>query len=166
MPPHTPRSAVIEAATAARDAGADLIATIGGGSLTDGAKAVRLCLANDIRSAETLSAYRPVKEADGSFGPPPCNPPSVPQLTVPTTLSAGEFSAISGITAQRRLRNLHARSQLEEISDREAQSVLEPTRSSRVQRQVHGGAAVETKRSGLKIPDDELSSEIKNSAKP
>src|ERR1700731_424195 len=29
----------------------------------------------------------------------------------------------------------------------------------------HGGAAVETKRSGLKIPDDELSSEIKNSAK-
>src|SRR5258707_10203776 len=44
-------------------------------------------------------------------------------------------------------------------------SVLEPTRSSRAQRRVHGGAAVETKRSGLKIPDDELSSEIKNSAK-
>jgi maleylacetate reductase len=102
MPPHTPRSAVIEAATAARDAGADLIATIGGGSLTDGAKAVRLCLANDIRSAEALNAYRPVKEADGSFGPPPCNPPSVPQLTVPTTLSAGEFSAISGITDETR----------------------------------------------------------------
>src|SRR3977135_3983580 len=29
MPPHTPRHAVIEAAAAARDAGADLIATIG-----------------------------------------------------------------------------------------------------------------------------------------
>src|ERR1700731_1853204 len=44
-------------------------------------------------------------------------------------------------------------------------AVLEPTRSSRAQRRVHGGAAVGTKRSGLKIPDDELSSEIKNSAK-
>ena len=50
MPPHTPRGAVIEAAAAAREAGADLIATIGGGSVTDGAKAVQLCLANDIRT--------------------------------------------------------------------------------------------------------------------
>jgi len=31
MPPHTPRRAVIEAAAAAREAGADMIATIGGG---------------------------------------------------------------------------------------------------------------------------------------
>jgi hypothetical protein len=49
MPPHTPRHAVIEAAAMAREAKADLIATIGGGSVTDGAKAVQLCLANDIR---------------------------------------------------------------------------------------------------------------------
>jgi maleylacetate reductase len=123
MPPHTPRSAVIEAATAARDAGADLIATIGGGSLTDGAKAVRLCLANDIRSAEALNAYRPVKKGDGSFGPPPCNPPSVPQLTVPTTLSAGEFSAISGITDEtRRVKELLRHPQM-----MPAAVVLDPT---------------------------------------
>src|ERR1700739_3954485 len=32
MPPHTPRRAVIEAAAAARDAGADLMATMGGGA--------------------------------------------------------------------------------------------------------------------------------------
>src|SRR5712672_4792814 len=55
MPPHTPRRVVIEAAAAAREAGADLIATIGGGSVTDGAKAVQLCLANDIRSEEHTS---------------------------------------------------------------------------------------------------------------
>src|SRR3954467_1014451 len=48
MPPHTPRHAVIEAAAMARDAKADLIVTVGGGSITDGAKAVQLCLANDI----------------------------------------------------------------------------------------------------------------------
>ena len=48
MPPHTPRAAVIAAAEQAREARADLIVTLGGGSITDGAKAVQLCLANDI----------------------------------------------------------------------------------------------------------------------
>ena len=101
MPPHTPRRAVIEAAAMAREAGADLIVTIGGGSVTDGAKAVQLCLANDIRNAEALDRYRPVKGPDGAPVPPKCNPPSVPQVTVPTTLSAGEFSAIAGVTDER-----------------------------------------------------------------
>ena len=68
MPPHTPRQAVIEAAEQAREASADLIVTIGGGSITDGAKAVQLCLANDIRTPEALDAYRPVKGADGALG--------------------------------------------------------------------------------------------------
>jgi maleylacetate reductase len=102
MPPHTPRRAVIEAAVAAREAGADLIVTIGGGSVTDGAKAVQLCLANDIRTPEALDDYRPIKGPDGALGPPPCKPPSVRQITVPTTLSAGEFSAIAGVTDERR----------------------------------------------------------------
>jgi len=101
MPPHTPRRAVIEAAVMAREAGADLIVTIGGGSVTDGAKAVQLCLANDIRAAEALDQIRPVKGPDGVLGPPPCNAPSVAQVAVPTTLSAGEFSAIAGVTDER-----------------------------------------------------------------
>ena len=101
MPPHTPRSAVIAATAQARDASADLIVTIGGGSITDGAKAVRLCLANDVRTTEALDALRPVPGPDGALGPPPCNAPTVPQISVPTTLSAGEFSAISGVTDER-----------------------------------------------------------------
>jgi len=102
MPPHTPRGAVIAAAEQAREARADLIATIGGGSITDGAKVVQLCLANDIRTSEGLDAYRPVKGPDGTLGPPPCNAPVVRQIAVPTTLSGGEFSAISGVTDERR----------------------------------------------------------------
>jgi maleylacetate reductase len=102
MPAHTPRRAVIEAAAMAREARADLIVTIGGGSVTDGAKAVQLCLANGISTPEALDDYRPVKRPDGTMGPPPCKPPSVRQITVPTTLSAGEFSAISGVTDERR----------------------------------------------------------------
>src|SRR5438132_2321393 len=102
MPPHTPRHAVIEAAELARAAGADLIVTVGGGSTTDGAKAVQLCLANDVRNAEAIDGLRPVKGLDGALGPPlDMKPPSVPQVTVPTTLSAGEFSAIAGVTDER-----------------------------------------------------------------
>jgi maleylacetate reductase len=98
MPPHTPRSAVIAAAEQAREARADLIVTIGGGSITDAAKAVQLCLANDVRAPEAIDVLRPVKGADGTLGPPPCNAPTVRQISVPTTLSAGEFSAIAGVT--------------------------------------------------------------------
>jgi len=93
MPQHTPREAVIAAAAQARDANADLIVTVGGGSITDGAKAVQLCLANDIRTVEGMDAIRAVKGA-----PPPMNAPSVRQISVPTTIAGGEFSASAGVT--------------------------------------------------------------------
>ncbi|MCB4825085.1 iron-containing alcohol dehydrogenase [Roseicella aerolata] len=101
MPAHTPRQAVIAATAMAREAGADLIVTVGGGSITDGAKLVQLCLANDIRSAEAMEALLPVKGADGAMAPPPCHAPAVRQIAVPTTLSAGEFSAFAGVTNER-----------------------------------------------------------------
>jgi maleylacetate reductase len=101
MPPHTPRSAVISASDSARAVEADLIVTIGGGSVTDGAKAVQMCLANDIRSAEAIDRLRPVQGPDGTIPPPEMTAPSVRQISVPTTLSGGEFSAIAGVTDER-----------------------------------------------------------------
>jgi maleylacetate reductase len=101
MAPHTPRGDVIAATAAAREAKADLIVTFGGGSITDGAKAVALCLANDIRDPEQMDVLRAVVGPDGGARPPPCNPPTVRQITVPTTLSGGEFSAIAGVTDER-----------------------------------------------------------------
>jgi maleylacetate reductase len=101
VPAHTPRRAVVEATAMARDARADLIVTVGGGSITDAAKAVQLCLANDVRSAEALDALRPIKGPDGTTVQPPCEAPGVRQIAVPTTLSAGEFSAIAGVTDER-----------------------------------------------------------------
>src|SRR5436190_3734021 len=92
MPPHTPRAAVIAATDQARAARADLIVTLGGGSITDGAKAVQLCLANDIRTPEAMDAVR---------APSPVKPPTVAQISIPTTLSAGEFSPIAGVTDER-----------------------------------------------------------------
>ena len=101
MPPHTPRSSVILASEAARAVRADLIVTIGGGSVTDGAKAVQMCLANDIRSPNAIDLLRPVKGPDGTIGPPKMNAPTVRQISVPTTLSGGDFSAIAGVTDER-----------------------------------------------------------------
>ena len=98
MPPHTPRAAVIAATAQARASQADVLITLGGGSLTDGAKAVQLCLANDITTPEGLDALRVLPGADA----PTCKPPTVRQISIPTTLSAGEFSAIAGVTDERR----------------------------------------------------------------
>src|SRR5450631_2216362 len=96
MPPHTPREAVIAAAAQARVANADLIVTVGGGSITDGAKAVQLCLANHISTVEGIDTIRANKGVA-----PQLVAPSVRQISVPTTIAGGEFSAIAGVTNQR-----------------------------------------------------------------
>src|SRR5258708_2631986 len=74
MPAHSPRSAVISAAAQARAARADLIVTLGGGSITDGAKAVQLCLANDVTSVDGM---------DGIRGTSDVKPPVVRQAAIP-----------------------------------------------------------------------------------
>ena len=96
MPPHTPRAAVIAASEHARAANADLIITIGGGSITDGAKAVQLCLANDVRNADEIDR---VKAGRGAS--PQIKAPTVRQISVPTTIAGGEFSATAGVTNEK-----------------------------------------------------------------
>lgn len=96
MPPHTPREAVMAAAEQARAANADLIVTVGGGSITDGAKAVQLCLANNISTAEDIDKIRANKGVA-----PDMTAPTVRQISVPTTIAGGEFSAIAGVTNAR-----------------------------------------------------------------
>jgi alcohol dehydrogenase class IV len=93
MPAHSPRRAVLDATRMAREVGADLVVSVGGGSITDAAKAVQLCLANGIDSIGAMDRLRP--------GGAPPQAPSVRQVAVPTTLSAGEFSAFAGVTDER-----------------------------------------------------------------
>jgi maleylacetate reductase len=93
MPPHTPREAVIAATEQARGCGADLIVTVGGGSITDGAKAVQICLANDVCTVEGIDTIRANKGVT-----PPMKAPKIRQISVPTTIAGGEFSALAGVT--------------------------------------------------------------------
>ena len=95
---HTPRVDVVAAANEARAAKVDLIVTIGGGSVTDAAKMVGLCLGNDVTRPEQLDAFRAIVTPDGKTERPPTKPPGVRFIAVPTTLSAGEFTWFAGCT--------------------------------------------------------------------
>ena len=95
---HTPRTDVVAAANAAREAGADLIVTLGGGSVTDAAKMVGLCLGNGVSDPAQLDRYRAQIAADGTARRPEVKAPRIRSITIPTTLSAGEYTASAGCT--------------------------------------------------------------------
>jgi maleylacetate reductase len=95
---HTPRTDVVAAANEARATGADLILTVGGGSVTDAAKMVGLCLGNNVTAPEQLDRFRAVITADGRTERPVVKAPTLRSVDVPTTLSAGEFTAMAGCT--------------------------------------------------------------------
>lgn len=95
---HTPRTDVVAAANEARAAKADLLVTLGGGSVTDAAKMVGLCLGNDVREPAQLDAFAARIEPDGSTHRPPTAAPGVRSIAVPTTLSAGEYTWFAGCT--------------------------------------------------------------------
>ncbi len=91
MASHSPIDQVVDAANDARANDADLIISVGGGSVTDGSKLIVLCLANDVHDTDTLKRYT----ATGDLEP---KAPTVRQVAVPTTLSGGEFNISAGGT--------------------------------------------------------------------
>lgn len=97
MASHTPRGDVVAAINAARDANADMVVTLGGGSVTDAGKVVRLGLANDIRAEADFDRLA-TRVVDGKRTIPQMVAPTVPMVCVPTTLSAGDFSSGAGVT--------------------------------------------------------------------
>lgn len=99
MRAHSPREDVLSAAKAAKQAGADLLVTVGGGSLTDGAKAVCMCLALDIQTEDGLEKYREPRKLERALKGRMAS--LLPLVSVPTTLSGGEFSGIAGVTNTR-----------------------------------------------------------------
>jgi maleylacetate reductase len=98
---HVPKSDVVAAAASARDARADLLVTVGGGSVTDAGKVVLLCLKHDVRSVEQLDKYRIQYDAAGNIKPQDFAGPDVRAVCVPTTLSGGEWNSLSGVTDEK-----------------------------------------------------------------
>lgn len=95
---HTPRSDVMAAIAAAREAQADLLVSIGGGSIIDAAKVVQFALSRNISQEQELVKY--ARFADGSRGPEADSDTQsvLRQIALPTTLSGAEFSNNAGVT--------------------------------------------------------------------
>jgi len=101
MPSHTPRQSVLDATAKAREVAADLIVTFGGGSGTDAGKMIRLALKHDIRTIEAFDRFVVRVAPDGSRALLDYDPPDVPQIAIPTTLSGGDFNPSAGATDTR-----------------------------------------------------------------
>lgn len=96
---HVPRATVIAAADAVREAGADAIVSLGGGSPADTAKLAALAVAAEVTESAELDelriGYHSGDDADaGSARPLPES--SMPTIAIATTLSAGEFNGWAG----------------------------------------------------------------------
>jgi maleylacetate reductase len=101
VPSHTPRQSVLDATAQAREVGADLIVTFGGGSGTDAGKMIRLALKHDIRAVEDFDRFVVRVAPDGSRALLDYAAPDVPQIAIPTTLSGGDFNPSAGATDTR-----------------------------------------------------------------
>ncbi|GKZ38599.1 hypothetical protein AbraIFM66950_010908 [Aspergillus brasiliensis] len=94
MQSHTLWSEVLEVVCDAQAAEADLLITLGGGSLTDAAKVVALAISNNTTTPDTLLTLTTEPPTPN----PPIKPPSIPIISIPTSLSAGEYSSFAGAT--------------------------------------------------------------------
>ena len=98
---HTPRDTVIALTHALRNAQADLIVSIGGGTVIDTVKIALVCLAENVERIEQLDDWHMAVNPDGSLRVPVVSEPPCRQITVPTTLSGAEFSDLAGGTDTR-----------------------------------------------------------------
>ncbi|KAK6224029.1 hypothetical protein LQW54_000175 [Pestalotiopsis sp. IQ-011] len=94
MKPHTQWTELVEIISDARSRKADLLVTLGAGSLTDAAKVISLALANEVESLEDLERLHP----EGTGHQAGTSTAHIPIVCIPTSLSGGEYSATAGAT--------------------------------------------------------------------
>lgn len=118
MKPHTLWSEILEIAKEAKELEADILVTLGAGSLTDGAKIIALvfhppllsdlneanakvkAISNSATTFSDLESLLPSGTTDDWSQQPRKNilPPSIPIIAIPTSLSGGEYSFLGGGT--------------------------------------------------------------------
>ncbi len=97
---HTPREDVLTGLAIARGINADLLVSIGGGSIIDACKVIQLALDQNVTSNDELIQYaqgsrgRGSRAGDTSYF---AKPSIIRQIAVPTTLSGAEFSNNAGV---------------------------------------------------------------------
>ncbi|KAF7192131.1 Dehydrogenase FUM7 [Pseudocercospora fuligena] len=94
--PHTLWSEILSITSEASSLQTDLIITLGAGSLTDGAKIISLAIANNAETFSDLDSLH--SGSDWSKKRPDLQPPKIPIISIPTSLSGGEYSFLGGGT--------------------------------------------------------------------
>ncbi|MEZ5078276.1 MAG: iron-containing alcohol dehydrogenase [Solirubrobacterales bacterium] len=95
---HVPRESVIAVVQAAREARADMLVSLGGGTPIDCAKAAALCHAGGVEDAAGLDAYRIRFTYPDQLEVPALPDETIPHVAVPTTLSGSEHTDLCGVT--------------------------------------------------------------------
>lgn len=93
---HSPREDVLAAANAARQAGADLLVAVGGGSVIDATKAVQLAIWCGLTVPADFNRFRADAPGGAAAIVAPADPLRI--VAVSTTLSAAEFTSLAGVT--------------------------------------------------------------------
>ncbi|KAK4222789.1 iron-containing alcohol dehydrogenase [Podospora fimiseda] len=96
---HVPWPDVLEVAVELRDLDADLIVTLGAGSLTDAAKVASFAVVKGAFSLDALDKIH-IRNAD----PSKLKPCTIPIINIPTSLSGGEYNPPGGATDLRNSR--------------------------------------------------------------
>ncbi|SDC84824.1 Alcohol dehydrogenase, class IV [Cupriavidus sp. YR651] len=93
---HSPLSNVLKAATQARDARADVIVSVGGGSVMDMCKAMQLCISENAYDRASLLDLQFVLSEDGTEMLTTSRAPArIRQIAIPTTLATSEWTPVS-----------------------------------------------------------------------
>lgn len=95
IPAHVPRETVLRAAEALRVTRADVIVTVGGGSVVDGAKMAQVACSYGLRAVEEMEGLGARLHAHVG------EPLAPRQIAIPTTLSGAEFGWGAGSTDTR-----------------------------------------------------------------
>ncbi len=103
---HSPREAVVAGAAAAREADADHLLAVGGGSVIDATKTMQIALWRGVRDVDTLST---LSQKRGAPSLVLLASDRIRMTAVPTTLSAAEFTGGAGITDVQRKVKMHFR---------------------------------------------------------
>jgi maleylacetate reductase len=93
---HSPLSNVLAAARQARDLEADVIVSVGGGSVMDMVKAMQLCISEQVFDRERLLQLQMHLSDDGTeMLSGSTAAPRIRQIAIPTTLATSEWTPVS-----------------------------------------------------------------------